>query len=354
MAFLYGKERTRQEIMQRVGDITQIAGATSARLDDGRADGTRIVEVRTGSGLRFTVIPGRGMDICSADYCGYALSFVSKTGIVHPSYYETDYDGFHRSFFAGLLTTCGLRNIGAPCEDQGEQLGLHGRLNNIPAEQVSVSNVWQQHDLVMRVSGMVRESKLYGENMVLWRDIETRLGSNEIKITDRIENQGFVPQPLTLLYHCNFGFPLLDETSRLYFPDGEVRARDHSAQTSVEWLDQFEAPQPTYPETVFYHQRNKDKNGNSYAAIFNPDLHSNGLGVVLCYNANELPYLSEWKNMAQGDYVTALEPGNCFPEGRINIRNAGMLNYLAPGETKETHLSFLVVTSRQEMESFFF
>ncbi len=351
MAFLYGKERPRHEIMQKVGDISQIAGATSARLDDGRADGTRTVEVRTGTGLRFTIVPGRGMDICSADYCGYALSFVSKTGIVHPSFYETEYDGFHRSFFAGLLTTCGLRNIGSSCEDNGEFLGLHGRLSNIPADNVCIDNFWDKDEFIMQVSGSVRESKLYGENMVLQRKITTRLGSNEIRITDRIENQGFLAQPLTLLYHCNFGFPLLDVTSRLFLPEGETRARDDCALASLDRLDQFEAPQPTYPETVFYHDRGADIEGNTYAAIFNPTLLTNGLGILICYNKNELPYISEWKNMAQGDYVVALEPCNCFPDGRREIRHAGMLNCLEPGETKEVNISFHIVSSQNELDS---
>lgn len=351
MAFLFGKERTRQEIMQRVGDISQIAGAASARFDEGRADGTRFVDVRTGTGLHFNIVPGRGMDICAADYCGHALSFVSKTGIVHPAFYESDYDGFHRSFFAGLLTTCGLRNIGAPCEDDGEYLGLHGRLNNIPADNVCISNAWDNDDFAIRVSGTVRESKLYGENMVLRREVLTHLGSNEIHITDRIENQGFQTQPLTLLYHCNFGFPLLDSSSRLYLPDGKTRARDIKAQESMDRLDQFEAPNITYPETVFYHDRSSDGEGNTYAAIFNPDLLTNGLGVVICYNKNELPYLSQWKNMAQGDYVVALEPCNSFPDGRKKIREAGMLNYLEPGEIKEVHLSFHVIRSQSELDA---
>ncbi|HWQ74744.1 MAG TPA: aldose 1-epimerase family protein [Syntrophomonas sp.] len=354
MGFIYGKNLSKQEIMRRVGDITQIAGAVSARLDDGRGDGTRIINVKTGSGLNFTVVPGRGMDICSLDYCGYACSFVSKTGLVNAAYYETDFDGFHRSFFAGMLTTCGLRNIGASCTDQDEFLGLHGRISNIPAQDVCITNEWIDDTLVMQLRGMVRESKLYGENMTLTREITARLGENTVRIHDEVENCGFETQPFTILYHCNFGYPLLDENSYLVLPDCQVTPRDDAARQQIDKHCSFQAPENHFPETVFFLKTDSDKDGNTYAAIFNPELGLHGLGLVITYNQKNLPYLVQWKNMGNGDYVVALEPSNCYPQGRKEIRENKMLQYLAPGEIRRFDLAFHVVTSREELDALCF
>jgi hypothetical protein len=351
MAQLYGKDQSKNEICRRIGDIGQIAGAVNARLADGRGDGTHIVEVRTGTGLRYTVVPGRGMDICSADYCGYALSFVSKTGIVHPAFYETADAGFHRSFFAGLLTTCGLRNVGAACTDEGEFLGLHGRINNLPAGDVCVSNQWEGDSLSMRMRGVVRESTLYGENLTLTREITSYLGESTIRIHDEVENCGFSSEPLTILYHCNFGYPLLDASSRLVLPEGQAIPRDDTAAQSLDRHAEFQEPQDDFPETVFFHHSRADVEDNTYAGLFNPSLGEKGLGVMITYNKKNLPYLIQWKNMGNGDYVLALEPSNCYPIGRKEARTQNMLRMIEPGETKAFDLCFHVVTSGEELDA---
>lgn len=346
---IWGLPVEKSEILRRVGDVSQIAGARSSRIDNGKGEGVQVVDIKTGTGLNFTVVPSRGMDICWADYKGVALSFVSKTGIVNPGFYETDYDGFHRSFFAGLLTTCGLRNIGAGCFDKDEYLGLHGRINNIPAHDVCISNDWSGNQYVMKVRGKVAENKLYGENLLLTREITAYLGENVIKIHDTVENCGFYPEPLTILYHCNFGYPLLDRNSYLILPEHKVIPRDETAAEQIDNYDKFDLPQNNYPETVFFHKLASKENGWTYAAIFNPDIDKEGLGAAIKYNQKNLPVLVEWKNMGNGDYVAALEPANCYPEGRTAIRNRGMLQYLQPGEIREFDLEFSIINGKGQI-----
>ena len=50
-------------LRKRFGHMTQLCGLKRYRLSEGRADGVDAVDVRTGAGLNFTVLPGRGMDI---------------------------------------------------------------------------------------------------------------------------------------------------------------------------------------------------------------------------------------------------------------------------------------------------
>ena len=84
MAYLYGKKVTKKELMKRIGDISQIAGAKLYELKSGRAKGVTAIDVKTGSGFSFTVLPDRAMDIAWAEYKGIPLSFISKTGVCSP------------------------------------------------------------------------------------------------------------------------------------------------------------------------------------------------------------------------------------------------------------------------------
>lgn len=122
-------------------------------LQDGKAEGVKAARIDTGSGLSFTILPGRGMDIPDASYRGIPLHFFSGTGITAPTYYEEPGLGWLRSFFVSLLTTCGITYSGAPDEDQGQALGWHGRISNAGAENVCINQEWQDDEYVMTVQG---------------------------------------------------------------------------------------------------------------------------------------------------------------------------------------------------------
>ena len=48
--------------------------------------------------------------------------------------------------------------------------------------------------------------------------------------------------------------------------------------------------------------------------------------------------------MGQRDYVLGLEPGNCTPDGRDRVRQAGDLTVLAPGERVSYEVQVAMVT----------
>jgi len=253
MATLYGKSWQKVEFLSYVGDPAQAAGARPCVLKDGKADGVAAVQVATGVGLNLTVVPGRGMDIPEAFFEGVPLHFCSGTGITSPAYYEEPGLGWLRSFFVGLLTTCGIAYSGAPNVDQGQALGLHGRVSNAGAENVCVNQEWQGDEYVMTLQGMLRESRAMGEHLTLTRRIETRLGWKKFLLTDVIENRGFEPQPLMMLYHFNYGFPLLGPNAHIVGPVLNTQARDDEARKDrgVEECLSFPAPVPGYQEKVF-------------------------------------------------------------------------------------------------------
>ncbi len=184
MAWYGGKNWKRAELLSYVGDPQQCAGARSCILSDGKADGVRAVEVDTGSGFRFTVLPGRGMDIPYAFFKEKAIGFVSGTGMTAPGYYDEAGLEWRRTFYAGLLTTCGIANAGSPSVDRGKPFGLHGRLANAGAENVSVDQDWDGDEYVIQLKGTMREVEAMVENLTLTRRIETRMGAKGFRLRD--------------------------------------------------------------------------------------------------------------------------------------------------------------------------
>lgn len=343
MAMLFGQEFTRSDLLQRVGNIFQVAGVRLMTLEDGSEKGVQIIEARTGTGFRFNVLPSRGMDISYAEYKGIPLSWRSCTRDVSPSFYEPEGDGWHRLFYGGMVITCGLTNVGAPCRDQGERLGRHGRISATPAESIYADGQWEGDEYNLVMQGRMREAAFWEENLSLTRRIFTRLGASMFRIEDEVENHGFNSSPLMILYHVNIGFPLLSEESTLLIPVKKVVPMDDSMDPKT--FDHFHPPMPNAPSQVFYHQVAADPEGTVLIALINEKLP---LGLYVKYNRNQLKNLVQWKMLGQGIYVLGIEPANCHVEGRARERERGTLEFLPPGAKKNFSLEVGVLDDESE------
>lgn len=340
MVALFGRQYTRAELLQYVGDITQVGGVRLKTLDNGAERGVRIADVDTGSGFHFTVLIDRGMDVGAATWAGWPLQWSSAAGAVHPAYYDPRELGWLRSFAGGLLVGCGLDNVGSPGIDQGEQLGLHGRLSNSPAELIGCGGAWQGDEYKIWIQGRMRHFQLFQANLVLERQISTRLGSDHLCLQDTITNAGFERTPFQLLYHCNLGFPIVSPDSELLLDTVRSEPRDPQAAAGMAAHTRFERPTAGYQEQVFYHYPRSDPDGLARAALVNRSLNR---GAFIRFRTAELPYLIQWKMMGQGAYVVGLEPGNCFVQGRAHDRESGVLRFLEPGESVTTYLEIGVL-----------
>lgn len=353
MPYLYGRQYSREELLERVGDISQLAGVRRVLLDDGNERGARAIEIQTGTGFSFTVLADRGFDISAAAYQGQSLAWRSNTGDVAPAYFEPQGMGWLRGFFGGLLTTCGLSHLGSPCQDDGEDLGLHGRISYTPARNVQADSEWQGNEYCMWAQGKLWDASALAPRLTLIRRIRTALGSNRCYVRDHIENEGHRDSPLMLLYHWNFGFPLLDSNTRLLVPSTEVKSLDGSIVTTKERYQCFSDPQPTATAEIFHHEAKAGKDGYVRIALVNSKLNSGqGLGVYIRYRQRELPHLWQWKMQQQGAYIAALEPSNCWLENRNEARKNNRLPVLKAGESVEIEMEFGVLTSHQEIEQF--
>ena len=303
---------TKRELLKRIGSVEQIGGIRDFTFNDGKAKGVRAIEINTGD-LRFTVLPDRCMDIAQADFKGQSFSWISKAGIVAPAFYEKDGDNWARSFFGGLLTTCGLRNIGRPYKDQGQ----HGRIANIPAAKVSVFADWVGDEYVMKVSGEMRESSAIEENLVLKRTITAKLFSNEIVVEDTLINEGFYDVDAALAYHCNFGYPLVDEGSKIVGVPEE-----HS---------KIWGPEHTLEEACITANHEGDY---GWAGIENGKM-----GVYMTYNREVTPDFLIWRMLGESDYVIGLEP-RTTALGGSDIEDNGKYLKLKPFEEHHTYIKF--------------
>ena len=331
----------------RLGTMEQLASVRRLVADDGKGRGMRVVEVNNGSGLSFTVYPDRGMDIGQAWCNGTPLAWLSRNGEVAPQFYDPSGIEWLRTWAGGLLTGCGLANVGGPgTSSDGESHGLHGRLSHIPAEEVNTSAEWSDDGVyTLSVSGRMRHGRVFGENLVLTRRITAALGEAAITVRDTVENQGNSPAPFMLLYHLNLGWPLVDAGAYLDMPKHKVVPQNDHAAAGLDAWSEITAPVPGFAEQVYYHTLPKNRQGLASARLVNPKL---GLAFRVTYRTAELPYLIQWKMMGQGEYVVGLEPSNCLPEGREQNAKKGILRTLAPGESTETFLRLSVETEKPQ------
>lgn len=332
MPELYGKSYSRDELRKRVGRMEQVGGIRRVTLADGNEAGVEAFDVRTGSGLDFTVLAGRGLDIGAATYRSYPLAWMSATGVPHAAYFEPEGLGWLRGFYGGLLTTCGLTYAGAAHTDGEEELGLHGRISYLPARYVCSGASWHEDDYLMYVQGEMRETTVFGPNLVLTRRISAMLGHPVIHMQDVVENQGFKPQEHMLLYHCNLGFPLMDANTELVAPSAEVEGLQDFAKDTVDSHAAFAEPRDI-SERVYYHRLHANEDGSTTVAVVNRELGA-GIAVAFTFNVNQLPSMAQWKLPGLGTYVMGVEPANCRVEGRAKERARGTLQVMQPGETR--------------------
>jgi len=338
----------KREMLRYVGDFSQLFGIKEYTLNGGKAKGVKAFDVKNGSGLEFTVLADRCLDIAGLSFKGINCSYISKTGIVAPEYYDESGIGFLRSFHAGFLTTCGLRNAGGPCEENGETFGLHGRISNTPGEEICATTEWIDDVPVLTISGKMREARLFGENMILGRKITCKYGENKFTIQNTVENFSFKREAIMLLFHFNLGYPLLDEDAILVTPTEKLTPRDQEALGGEALYHQCQKPTPGYSEQVFYHNLKSNQNGDTCVALINKKIE---IGIALHFNKNQLFNFTQWKQMGEGEYVMGMEPCNCYVGGRADPMNSEVLEYLEPGEIRNFDLTIELLNGTDEIDT---
>src|SRR5690625_3810480 len=214
----------------KISSHRQIGGVETSVLDSGISKGVRIAWVNTGSGLRYKVVLDRAMDIVDAFYHNHSLSWLSNVGITGPKLSLGADDDWLRGFAGGLITSCGLDHVGPNEKDRYGDRGLHGKISYIPAEIQSIKQPdIYTGDKEMSITGYMKQTQPMGLKMELKRTIVSSLGESKIKVVDEVMNVGNTIAPHMLLYHMNFGYPLVDTGSYILWK-GKWRNREASEE----------------------------------------------------------------------------------------------------------------------------
>ena len=334
------------EKLKYVGNKKQLFSIKNYVMTDGRANGLRALDIINGRGLFMTVLPDRCMDIYQLIYKDTNMSYMSPAGAVHPGYYDNRGLNFLRSAFLGFLTTCGLETIGAPSEDDGELLGLHGRISNTPADDFHAKIIEEDTESgypEIIITGTVFDARLFGDKYSLTREIKIYTNENKFEIRDIVKNTGYKTSPHMILYHLNYGYPFLDENIEINVPALKSEPCDAFAASGLDNWSRFNTPQEGVAEQCYVHELERDENGYAKYSLYNKSLNKS---IAVKYDARTLDKFVQWKMCGEGDYVLGLEPGNSAGNRKQN-REKGTLKFLKPLEEVRYHLIVTLGDERQ-------
>lgn len=332
--------------MDKISNVSQVGGIETSILDGGLGRGTRIAWINTGTGLRYKVVIDRAMDIADAFYNAHSLAWKSHMGVTSPARFSDSGMQWLRNFGGGLMTTCGLTHVGSPENDSTGSRGLHGLVSNTPAEIISIV----QPDpaagkMAMSITGLIRETQVFGPVLELRRTISGTLGKAKITICDEVVNRGNTPCPHMLLYHINFGWPLADKGTKLLWEGDWTSPTPNSpAKIFKDTIDFKTCPDVLAAhsgtgEDVAFIDIQANEQGESHCGIYNENLN---LGVSLTFQKKQLPWLINWQHWGKNEYVTALEPATNPPIGQSKAREDNTLMMLEPEEKRTYNLEISV------------
>jgi len=334
----------------KISNTAQLGGIETSVIDNGAGRGTRIAWINTGTGLRFKVVIDRAMDIADAFYNEHSLAWLSHSGITAAQPFSDKGIDWLRTFGGGLLVTCGLSHVGGPESDEYGDRGIHGEISNLPAE---IESIIQPDPLSgkmdMSITGIIRQSQVLGSRLELRRTISATLGKSVIRIHDEVINRGNIDAAHMLLYHCNFGWPLIDEGTKILW-NGTWKSREGNPnKIFCEGNDFKICPAPLDDhqgsgEEAAFIDLQSDDDGFCNCGLENSRI---GLGVNLKFQKKQLPCLTNWQHFGKGEYVVGLEPGTNPPIGQSQARRQNELIQLSPGETRNYTLEIEVLNNKQ-------
>lgn len=316
-----------------LGDADQVAVARESLSGLDRGQPQRALDLQVLGGLSVRLLPDRGLDVTSAWWRGIPLAWVSRVGEVGGRPTDAP-DDWIRAFGGGLVTTCGLQNVGRPAEGHGQ----HGAFSSTPASQVSVTRSVVEGELELAVTGLVEEVDALDTFLECRRTVTTRTGSAHLTVTDVLTNLGAVEVAAPMLYHVNLGAPVWSPGARLEVPGRrDTVPRDDDARAVLAEWDTAPEPSPDARERVFEHLVDPSVAGeHRRVRVVNETL---GVAVTVAWDASAMPRLHQWVHPRSGVYVLGIEPANCSVLGRAADREAGRLPTLAAGASRRTSLT---------------
>ncbi len=334
----------------KVGGQARGYRVTKRRLRGGLRDGVDTVEIDNGA-MQIVILPTRGMGIWEIRVGDFRIGWQAPVqGPIHPRFVPLMepsglgwLDGFDE-----LLVRCGLESNGAPEFDEAGRLRypLHGKIANIPAHRVELSVDGDAGRI--QLTGVVDEVRLFFAKLRLSTTYTLEVQSRRLTIQDTVTNLSAEPGEFELLYHINFGRPLLEPGARVVVPVRRLAPRDAVAAAALDSWDEYPSETPGVKEAVYFMQLFAEPGGKTVALLHDA---ARARGAAIRFNINELPYFTLWKNpqaVADG-YVTGLEPGVNLPNRRSFEKENGRVANLEPGQSRSFQLGLEILLGEAEI-----
>jgi hypothetical protein len=295
-----------------------IATAVSSVVANGKAAGSRAIDLRVEGGIDLRLLPDRGLDAGDAWFAGVPLDWRSPVGEA-----GNVANDWMLSFGGGMMVTCGLRNVGVPSEG-------HGQHGDYTFQRAEVEAVERSGDALI-VQGTISEVAALGHHLHVARTWRTYAGRGLVQLEDVVTNRGHATESALQLYHVNLGPPLWAEGAELSLDARATRPRDADAEAFADAWRTAPGLMPGAPERVYEHDVTPGAEGWSNATVTNA-----GLELEVRWDAATMPRMWQWVHPSYG--VLGLEPANCSVLGVAHDRAEGRMPELAPGEERRTRL----------------
>lgn len=329
-------------------------------LRGGKQEGVDVIIIDNGK-MQVAVCPTRGMGVLWAKLGDVRLGWDSPVKeIVHPQFVNLSERGGlgWLTGFNEFMCRCGMEWAGHPGTDKfinnvGDEatmeLTLHGKIANIPASEVGVI-IEREAPFRIRVRGRVDERMFYGPKLELWTELSTEPGSNTFRISDTLTSRSAAEQEFQVIYHANFGRPLLGEGARFVGAVERVTPFNAHAAKGIGEYTKYAGPTLGFIEQVYKIRPAADAQGRSIGMLVNT---KGDRAASVAFSVKELPYLTLWKNtLADGEgYVTGIEPGTGFPHNRRIERAKGRVPKIKAGESRSFTVDFAIHVGEAEVKA---
>lgn len=264
-------------------------------LHGGRQEGSKVITITSQDGLKIALSPTRGMNLLHVTGKNIRLGWDSPVDeVVNPNTINLEsrnglgwLEGFNE-----MMVRCGFEWTGHPVVSEGMIYTLHGRAGNTPASKVVVE-VSDSAPYTITVRGLLKENSFKKSNLETWTELRYVPGSESFTVHDVLTNKADYPRDYQIIYHSNFGTPILEEGARFVAPVKEISPFNDHAKAGLATWQTYKGPTKDFDEMVFNITPYTDAQGKTLAALVNK---AGDKGVSIAFDTHQLPLLTLWKN----------------------------------------------------------
>ncbi len=319
-------------------------------LHGGKQEGSKVIVIKSQDGLTITLSPSRGMDILHVEGYGVRMGWDSPVKeVVNPAYMNLEsrnglgwLEGFNE-----MMVRCGYEWTGHPGVADGQLYTLHGKAGNTPASQVEVS-VSDAAPYTITVRGLLKESTFKKGDLQTMTELQYVPGASQFSIHDVLTNRGDYDHDYQIIYHSNFGKPILEDGAQFMAPMAQISPFNDYAKKGLSTWNTYAGPTKGFDEMVFNIAPLADANHQTVAAVVNK---AGDKGAAIQFNVQQLPVLTMWKNtdtLKQG-YVTGIEPGTSYAYPVTIERQQKRVKQLAPGQSAHFDLTYTLLHNASQV-----